>query len=148
MIRIYVDDHEGVELVVRDKGVDLSTTPIYFATLEPPARSASTRGMRLPWVALLVVASLSGGYIASSYDHRAHAATEPAELPRPTPPNVGLPPGGSADGATYIPPQPELPNSGAEAVTNALASAPSITPPPGPSRPANPPGTAAFGLQP
>jgi hypothetical protein len=136
MIRIYTDGTDCLELVVQDSRIDVSPIPIRLGTptlRQPPQRR---RSIGLVTAALLVAVSGGGGYLLAPRTSPAHAtpvasAALPSDLVlRPSLKQVRP---GSVTG----------PN----AVTQALASPPSVTPPPA-SRPTTPSGASAFGLQP
>lgn len=137
MIRIYADEPGCFELVVRENGLEVYSVPVYLAARELPKSQGPRRRIGLVTAVLLVAMSAGAGYFIAPRSSPTHA-TSVADAAPPLP-NDTAPP------FPTVGPTPPAP--GPQALADALATRPSVTPPSGPE-PANPPGVAAFGLQP
>jgi len=137
MIRIYTDEPGCFELVVRENGLEVYLVPVHVAARELPQPQERRRRVGLVTAALLVAVSAGAGYFMAPRSSPAHATSIADATPplsndtTPSFPTVGPPPRA---------PEPQ-------ALADALATRPSVTPPSS-SKPANPEGVAAFGLQP
>jgi hypothetical protein len=138
MIRIFVDEPDGIELIVRQAEVEL-----YPSAARPSAQDISRpqtrrRGVGLVMAALLVVASGGAGYFMAPRTSPARAGgIAAAQFPSA---ESRRPPHPPAEAAAAL--------RSPQAVIDSLSTEPSITPPAPPARSAAPPGVAAFGLQP
>ena len=138
MIRIYADESDCIELVVRDGGFEVYPLAVRAAAPEVTHRQVRRRGVGLVTAALLVAVSAGGGYFVAPRMVPAHARNAVAAAPRL--PAVPLP---SASDAIRPAPVPS-----SQALLDALSAKPTVTQPPSAPSPEKPPGVAAFGLQP
>jgi hypothetical protein len=140
MIRIYADESDCIELVVRDGGLEVYPLAVRAAAPEVTRRQVRRRGVGLVTAALLVAVSAGVGYFVAPRVLPAHARNVVAAAPGL--PAVSLPPASDT-----IQPAP-APAPGSQALLDALSAKPTVTQPPSAPGPAKPPGVAAFGLQP
>ena len=138
MIRIYADELDCLELVVRDAGFEVYPLAIRAAAPEVTRRQVRRRGVGLVTAALLVAVSAGAGYFVAPRVLSAHARNVVPAAPHLS--AVPLPPASDT-----IRPAP-VPSS--QALLDALSAKPTVTQPPSAPGPAKPPGVAAFGLQP
>jgi hypothetical protein len=138
MIRIYADESDCIELVVRDGRFEVYPLAVRAAAPEMTRRQVRHRGFGLATAALLVTVSAGAGYFVAPRVLPAHARNVVAAASRL--PAVPLPPASDT-----IRPAP-VPSS--QALLDALSAKPTVTQPPSAPGPEKPPGVAAFGLQP
>ena len=138
MIRIYADESDSIELIVRDAGIEVYPVAARAFAPEVNRPQMRRRGIGLVTAALLVAVSAGAGYFVAPRAAPAHARNIAAASPRL--PAVPLPP--ASDTIQPAPP----PSS--QALLDALSTKPTVTQPPLAPRPNKPPGVAAFGLQP
>lgn len=147
MIRIYADESDCVELMVRNAGVEICPA-IRVGAADPQHPRARRRSIGMTTAALLVLVSASGGYLLAQRVPAGRAAVLAAAAPsRMAPPHPWPVPGpapANPSGAPSDAPS-EAPS---EAMKDALAQSPSVTPAPAAPKSGTPAGVAAFGLQP
>jgi hypothetical protein len=138
MIRIYTDEPDGLALAIREKCVEIYSTPTQFVSTPAWRRQPERHGIGFITAALLVLLAGGAGYVVAPRHYQARAAS--------TPPLAYNEQAGAPTVGPSAPPIP-LPTVPAE-VQRELATAPTMTPPP--AAPAAQPsafGPAAFGLQ-
>lgn len=137
MIRIYADETDCIELVVRDGSFEVYPLAVRAVAPEVARRQVRRRGIGLVAAALLVAVSAGAGYFVAPRVLHAHARNVAAVAPRW--PDIPLP--RASD------PSRPVPEPGSQALLDALAAKPTVTQPPSALGPEKPPGVAAFGLQ-
>jgi DNA-binding transcriptional LysR family regulator len=138
MIRIYADELDCIELVVRDGGLEVYPLTFRAAAPEVTRRQVRRRSVGLVTAAVLVAVSAGAGYFVAPRVLPAHARNVVAAAPRW--PAVPLPPASDTIGPA--------PSSGSQALLDALSAKPTVTQPQSTPGSGKPPGVAAFGLQP
>lgn len=136
MIRIYADEGDCVELMVRNVGVEMYPA-MRPGTADPQHPRARRRSIGMLTAAVLVIVSASGGYLLAQRVPAGRAAVLAA----------------AAAPSQMVPPHPwpipgPAPADASDAMKDALAQRPRVTPAPVAPKPGTPSGVAAFGLQP
>lgn len=138
MIRIYADESDCIELVVRDAGFEVYPLAVRASAPDATRRQVRRRGVGLVTATVLVAVAAGAGYFVAPRVLPAHARSVVAAVSR-------LPAVPQSPASETIRPAPV---PGSQALLDALSAKPTVTQPASGSGAEKPPGVAAFGLQP